>query len=338
MKYPINYITAAVFAAVSVVDAQAGGPLEILRANGLGNYADLLEFRAPLTLAKLIGRNDITIFAPSNSVTPPANATLRRRDAIGEAIASQQMTDDSPPPPKKRQAQLPDSNFQVRRTFLNDPNFVNIGGENLNIVTNYASPTTPGDVSADIEITTGFGNMVNATGEPIKFNAGIIYVVDSYFTFPGLLSETLATGGASSFVAAIRSENLLSKLDTTPRLTVFAPLSELASNDTVEGHVVYNFLGYTPRLVPGETYGGITITKIGGQFFANGNRIVKSDVPIKNGVAHFVDNLVGSLNGTNGTSTGTPPPVPTGAAATLNGVFIRAFVPLGVGLWLWMVI
>jgi len=72
---------------------------------------------------------------------------------------------------------------------------------------------------------------------------------------------------------------------------VFAPLSELGSNDTIEGQVVFDFVGYLPDFVPGQTYGSITITKVGGQYFANGNRIVKSDVPIKNGVAHFVENV-----------------------------------------------
>jgi hypothetical protein len=112
----------------------------------------------------------------------------------------------------------------------------------------------------------------------------------SWFTLPALLTDTLVAGGATSFFAAIVREGLQSRLDYTPRITVFAPLSELGSNDTVEGQVIFDFLGYTPEFVPGQTYGSIPITKVGGQYFANGNRIVKCDVPIKNGVAHFVEN------------------------------------------------
>jgi hypothetical protein len=106
-----------------------------------------------------------------------------------------------------------------------------------------------------------------------------------------LLTDTLVAEGAANFLAAIIAANLQSTLDYTPRITVFAPLSELGSNDTVEGQVVYNFLGYLPELVPGQTYGSVTITKVGGQYFANGNRIVIGDVPIKNGVVHFVENV-----------------------------------------------
>jgi hypothetical protein len=106
-----------------------------------------------------------------------------------------------------------------------------------------------------------------------------------------LLSETLREVGAAGFLAAIIGENLKVKLDDTPVITVFAPLRELGSNHTAEGQVIYNFIGYTPDLVPGQNYGGITITKEHGQLFANGARIVKGNVPIKNGVVHFVDKV-----------------------------------------------
>jgi len=186
------------------------------------------------------------------------------------------------------------------------------------------------------------------------------------FTLPGLLSETLGKVGAAGFLAAIIKENLKLKLDIAPRITVFAPLSKPGSDHTVEGQVIYNFLGYTPDLVPGQNYGGITITKERGQLFANGARIVKGNVPIKNGVVHFVDKvsppffLYSMLDGgvvnnaklvkstpprltPNATSalpsaTRTPPPVVTGAAAILNGAPNMVFGVLAFGLGLWIAI
>jgi hypothetical protein len=104
----------------------------------------------------------------------------RRASETDEGNAAAGMFDDhQPPPEKKKRQQLSDSNHRKHRTFLNDPAFINLGGENLNLVTNYASPQTPGDSFADTEITTGLGNIVNATGEPIKFNEGVIYVIDA---------------------------------------------------------------------------------------------------------------------------------------------------------------
>lgn len=129
--------------------------------------------------------------------------------------------------------------------------------------------------------------------QPDSFPAGNLLTlhVNSFFTFPRLLSETLDDAGAASFLAAIEAEELGDRLDTTPRITVFAPLSQLATGQTAGEQVVFDFLGYTPRLVPGATYGNVTITKVDGIFFANGRRIVKSDVPIKNGVLHYVDDV-----------------------------------------------
>jgi len=190
MKGYIHLIAATIFATLPLVHTQngPGGLLAVLRSNGLTNYATFLETRSPLTLAKLNGRTDIICFAVPNSVSadpPPAprnTTTLAGRDAAGEGNAAGEMVDDTPPPPpkiKKRQ-QLPDSNFRKHRTFLKDPAFVNLGGDYLNLVTNYASPQTPGDNSSDTEIMTGLGNVVNATGDPIKFNEGVIYVVDAF--------------------------------------------------------------------------------------------------------------------------------------------------------------
>jgi hypothetical protein len=75
----------------------------------------------------------------------------------------------------------------------------------------------------------------------------------------------------------------------TPQITVFAPLGKLKTGESPSKQIVVDFLGYTPYLVPGATYGSITITKVNGVFFANGKRIVKSDVPTKNGVVHYLE-------------------------------------------------
>lgn len=190
MKWAIQLIATVAFVVVPLVHAQGSGELlDVLRANGFAEYATFLETRSPLTLAKLEGRRDIVIWAPVNNVaTPDQPPRRRRRDAAGEAFAAYQMSSDEPPPPAKAKRQeepLPDTNFEVRRTFLNEPDLVNLGGEHLNIVTNYASPQSPDDVGSDIEITTGLGRIVNATSEPIKFNRGIIYGCDRY-AFPPL--------------------------------------------------------------------------------------------------------------------------------------------------------
>ena len=106
-----------------------------------------------------------------------------------------------------------------------------------------------------------------------------------------MLSTTIETEGASEFLFAIRKQGLVDKLDNRPRITVFAPLGKLHSNCTVEGQIVSDYLGYSPEFVPGTTYGGITITKKGESFYANGLKIVKADVPVKNGIVHYLESV-----------------------------------------------
>jgi len=325
MKWGTQLIAAAAaLAVVPLVHAQDPCDLlSTLRKSGFTEYAEFLETRAPLTLAKLAGRTDLTVWAPVNGAIPPDVAPRgRRRDAEAEARASLMLNDDQPPPPAKRRRNykypIPNSNFRVRRTFLNDPELVNLGaGQHLSLVSSLASPKDPNDKGADTEIITGLGRIVNATGEPIKFGSGVIYGIDgcvppalspclfvlsfslpakstdhdlraySHFSYPQLLSTTLKDAGATDFVCALGKD--LGKFDKTPRITVFAPLCKLEAGESPKGQIVVDFLGYTPYLVPGATYGKITITKVDGVFFANGRRIVKNDVPIKNGVVHYLD-------------------------------------------------
>jgi hypothetical protein len=79
---------------------QAGGPLEVLRANGFTEFADLVESEASNMLAGITGtrRHTLVIWAPVNCSPrpslPPDNTTLSRRTPYGEDVAALQMTMD----------------------------------------------------------------------------------------------------------------------------------------------------------------------------------------------------------------------------------------------------
>jgi hypothetical protein len=164
--------------------------LSVLRARNLTVYADFLEQRAPNTLNLLCNRNDLSLYVPVNSAglppTPANRTAIGRRDAFSdEAAASMSVSDDSPPIPARRRsptspgtaATISDSNFQVRRTFLNDPRFINLGpGVLASIVTNFAESESG---VAVMEAMTGFGNKVTLSTVPIKFEGGVFYEIDS---------------------------------------------------------------------------------------------------------------------------------------------------------------
>ena len=118
--------------------------------------------------------------------------------------------------------------------------------------------------------------------------------MNRYFTTPILLSESLCKLGADTFLEAIREAGKECELDELTRTTFFAPLNP--TSDCVDDAVVADFLGYTTDLTCGtltaKSGAKIEITQSDdGTFYVNGDPIVKSDIVLKNGVVHFVDNV-----------------------------------------------
>lgn len=182
-KYPIDIdITVT-----TTTSTETTNPvLSALRENGLDKYADYLETRAPLTLARFSGRPSLTLYAPSNSVEAPAftNSTLHRRNPYDdEANACALCIDDSTPAPPKRNLHNYDhhhhdddktTGFSVHRTFLKDPNYINLGeGEYLKLVSGSSNS------SAGVQIRVGGGKVVTSSATPIRFSNGVIYVIEA---------------------------------------------------------------------------------------------------------------------------------------------------------------
>lgn len=151
--------------------------LQVLDARGYTEYANRLRANPDL-LAKLVGRNDLAVWAVPNANVRPQHRLVRRQDnaAIGDSISHY----GKPPTPAKRKRQAgsnPPSNFQTLRTFLEDPAFVNLGpGQPARVVSSYTDPR-PGSDQANIQITSGLGAVVNQIAGPFKFDNGMIYAV-----------------------------------------------------------------------------------------------------------------------------------------------------------------
>ena len=99
----------------------------------------------------------------------------------------------------------------------------------------------------------------------------------------------------------------------TKDLTVFAPsnaafegigatlqnLSDDALTKLLGYHIINatDFVGYTPSLTNGTTFrtmqgGNLTVTKESNSLFVNSARILQSDILLKNGVMHVIDNVL----------------------------------------------
>ena len=159
-----------------------GQPLiDVLIDRGYDEYAANLK-AYPALLARLKGRNDITVWAvPNKHVTPFSGSKphLFRRQSDSELGVS--ISHYEPPPglvqKKKRHAGNAPSNFQTLITFLEDPTFVNLGpGQPGRVVSSYTDPPHGSD-QANIQVTSGLGAVVNQISGPYKFNCGLIYGV-----------------------------------------------------------------------------------------------------------------------------------------------------------------
>ncbi|KAF8244535.1 hypothetical protein K440DRAFT_558713 [Wilcoxina mikolae CBS 423.85] len=293
------------------------GVIEVLNANGLNAFAAELS-TYPDLIAQILGRNDVTVFAPTNTAIqglPPTqtnkNHTISRRqtDPNAEASTSAQLGKQPPKPDQKRQisgtVDLPISNYMTIYSFLENPQFVNLGVDQpARFISNEAA-RTDGQGLAFLEVVTGNGNVVSQVEGPFKFNRGIIYGVNSRFTLPQLFTTTMqAVGSAIPFFNAVVAANLLDKCENSTGITVFAPIGEIGSGLSPNAHIISNFLGYTPSLLPGHSYtadsGALINITFGptGDRLVNGKRLVRPNVVMKNGVIHFIDSVISPLEST----------------------------------------
>ena len=105
---------------------------------------------------------------------------------------------------------------------------------------------------------------------------------------------------AQYFYNKVVSSGKLSLFEDSPAVTIFAPIDGKKTPKTCnpEAYIIGpNFLAYSPDLLPGNnvtTRSGdvisITWAPDGGRL-VNGRRLVKANIPIKNGVIHFIDGV-----------------------------------------------
>lgn len=174
-------------AAVRASPVYSNTLIETLILHGFTSYATGLQSN-PELLALLENRNDITIWAPINSAITSSSWVPRQSKGIyrRQSASSYSSTiSHSPPSPNtgsipKREASNTPSNFLRLYTFLNDPEYVNLGEDQpLRHVSNFAAPL-PGQSVSRISVRSGGGNTVSQVSGPFKYDGGIIYGVSGY--------------------------------------------------------------------------------------------------------------------------------------------------------------
>lgn len=127
-------------------------------------------------------------------------------------------------------------------------------------------------------------------------------------TLPLTASDTLSAAGLTSLRGALNTTDLVSTVNTTPNVTIFAPtnaafqaigggLANLTSEQTTDVltyHVIAGTLGYSSGLENGTVLKAVdgkdlTVTINDGKIFVNSARVVTADVLVANGVVHVID-------------------------------------------------
>ncbi|KAF2464396.1 FAS1 domain-containing protein [Lindgomyces ingoldianus] len=154
-------------------------------------------------------------------------------------------------------------------------------------------------------VSSGFGSVAEASLSETIYNNGAIRKVDSFFTLFGDLASTLQQTNGTAFANSLAQAGMLDSVSKTPRITVFVPTDAVLTGQVLDAislqrYVLPNTLATSPSLSAGmyKTSAGdsvnITVNS-DGSFSVNNATIVKSDVMIKNGVVHYIDNVYTGL-------------------------------------------
>ena len=153
---------------------------------GLNGFANMLTVYNPTLVATIGERNDITVWAPGNALVATLLAAAKKRDDESNGVRTSAQVDAQPSPPQdvipsKRQVNqspgYPDTNFQTIITFLQNPQYVNLGpNQPARFTKNYGVALDGGSgTSPSIDVTTGLGDNQFTLRGPFKFANGVIY-------------------------------------------------------------------------------------------------------------------------------------------------------------------
>ncbi|KAK3673318.1 hypothetical protein LTR78_006863 [Recurvomyces mirabilis] len=208
--------------------------------------------------------------------------------------------------------------FQFLSTSLGNQNWSAVtGGQKIGAVLQGNNPP-------QLVFTSGLSTRSSVVDQDVEFDGGIIQIIDAFAIPPMPFVYTadqynLAFTAQSilSFLGAVYSQpsnlSLATTLNTTNDLTIFAPaniamelvsgtletLSPATLNQILSYHILPNgpvysadFINNTqlPTLLGGNSSVSLTFTF--NSYFVNSARVIASDILIKNGVLHILDNVL----------------------------------------------
>ncbi|KAK4987995.1 hypothetical protein LTR50_004214 [Elasticomyces elasticus] len=299
LKNLLPVALAAAASAQSITDALAAN-------NATLSTLTTLLGSQPAIVAALSSASNITILAPSNaafakamnSTAGMAAAAAAMPDVIAALLQYHVINGTYPASAFTRTpAFVP--------TLLQNSSYTNVtGGQRVEGYVNGSSVVIVSGALAKSMVVT----------PDVKFNGGVIHVIDTVLNFPISDSKTAAAAGLTSLASALTSAKLVDTVDNLRDVTIFAPsnnafgaigsalpnltTSQLTSILTY--HVVQGTVGYSSLLrnttLKTVNGGNVSITVEGGNVFVNSARVIIPDVLVSNGVVHVIDNVLNPNN------------------------------------------
>ncbi|GAA5998943.1 hypothetical protein JCM5350_008103 [Sporobolomyces pararoseus] len=307
----LSFFTALSAILASAVSAQdtngyAAQLLQALQGANLTTLASLATQNAA-TLIPLLQQGNHTVFAPSDSAFAalPENVTSNA-DLVASTLLYHIYYGSYAP-------QNLSANHTIARSSLNSTTYVNLPSNASQV-----GVFTSGGAGQNNQSATVIQATRNVTSTAYTKVANLdVYIIDEVLSIPGNLTATASQAGLTSLVGALQqyAPSAVPALTQAKGITVFAPvnsafeaassligtLNETTIANVLLNHVINGTVVYSPLVTNGlnaTSAGGETLsfmTNSTGAFVMSGNssaRIIRTDIPISNGVVHLISNVL----------------------------------------------
>ncbi|KAI9882935.1 MAG: hypothetical protein M1823_005321 [Watsoniomyces obsoletus] len=199
---------------------------------------------------------------------------------------------------------------------------------------------TPGQKVAGVQqaggelvFISGLGSRCSVTEEDLKYNTGILHVIDNFLIPPQPFTNTSLQFNVTAMAGGVIKSKLGNYFDNTRDVTIFAPnnaafqrigsvistmnleeLGRIMKYHIINGTVAYSNTMPNNTILRSAQGGNLTIIVDGNSLFVNSAKILQQDLLLSNGVLHIIDST------TTSTSTGVESFASVTDAASATGV------------------
>lgn len=247
-------------------------------------------------LQALSGPGNFTVFAPNDKAFGAIHINISHVDVVSQVLYYHVL------PVHASSKQLKDVQFPA--TLMADPEFVTLGKDKAQVLGVYK--TRSGGVDVNFGLPSDTARVVAAD---VESSNGVVHIVDRVLVFPNKTSSIAKRAGLSTLIEALVKADLVSAVDTTPGITIFAPtnqafaaiggISKLTKEQLVKVltyHVVPAH-AFSVDLKDGQKLKTLEGKELGvrirnGVVDINDARVVAANVFSKNAAIHVIDKVL----------------------------------------------